>query len=362
MPESFLLSRVLLRFNSKSSDLIIGDLSAATITPDGNLWVASDELLSVERLSPIDSNVFANHQQFPVADFVELFNTEDEIDIEGLDYSDNYLWLIGSHSTKRKKPKGKKAEKDIERLSEIKTDLNRYLLARIPVVNGSLVKSGSLDDNPDEQLTAASLQKTSEGNLLIDALAQDPHLGPIISISLPSKDNGLDIEGLAVHGNKIFLGLRGPVLRGWAIILEIEVELTTPGELKLKAIGEEGELYKKHFLDLNGLGVRELCLQGKDLIILAGPTMTLDGSMKVFRYKGALGHSGNTICTQDSGKLDILLELPLTFGADYAEGMELFPCLGYKDSLMIVYDSPSPQRRPNSKEVFADVFRLSTPN
>ncbi|NET08714.1 MAG: DUF3616 domain-containing protein [Symploca sp. SIO2B6] len=358
MPESFLLSRVLLRFNSKSPDLIIGDLSAATITPDGSLWVASDELLSVERLSPIGANVFANHQQFPVAEFVELFNDEDEIDIEGIDYSDHYLWLIGSHSTKRKKPKGKKAEKDIQRLSEIKTDLNRYLLARIPVVNGSLVKSCSLENKPDEQLTAASLQKNSEGNLLVDALAHDPHLGPIISISLPSKDNGLDIEGLAVHGNQVFLGLRGPVLRGWAIILEIEVELDTPGVLTLKAIGEEGKLYKKHFVDLNGLGIRELCLRGKDLIILAGPTMVLDGSMKVFRYKQALGRSGNTICSQDSGELEVLFNLPLTFGADYAEGMVIFPYLGHEDSLMVVYDSPSQQRRPSLKEVFADVFRL----
>ena len=31
---------------------------------------------------------------------------------------------------------------------------------------------------------------------------------------IPSNDNGFDVEGLAVSGNRVFLGLRGPVLAG----------------------------------------------------------------------------------------------------------------------------------------------------
>ena len=67
--------------------------------------------------------------------------------------------------------------------------------------------------------TAASLEKMNGHNQLIEALAEDEHLGPFLQMGLPSKDNGFDIEGLAVQGNQVFLGLRGPVLRGWAIIL-----------------------------------------------------------------------------------------------------------------------------------------------
>ena len=44
---------------------------------------------------------------------------------------------------------------------------------------------------------------------------------------LPGKDNGLDVEGIAVAGPRVYLGLRGPVLRGWATIVEIAV---TPGD------------------------------------------------------------------------------------------------------------------------------------
>lgn len=42
--------------------------------------------------------------------------------------------------------------------------------------------------------------------------AADPHFAPYLAI--PGKGNGFDIEGLAVDGQRLFLGLRGPVLLG----------------------------------------------------------------------------------------------------------------------------------------------------
>ncbi|MDY6781469.1 MAG: DUF3616 domain-containing protein [Cyanobacteriota bacterium] len=357
MLQSFLLARVLLRFDKKADDLL-GDISAATRTPDGSLWVASDERLGIERLSPVEPSIFGNHHHYRVGDFVELFDDDDEIDIEGMDYCDGYLWLVGSHSTKRKKPKGKKEAKDLERLTEIKRERNRYLLARIPVVNGELLKSYASSDRAEDELAAACLAKTETGNILIEALAEDPHFGGIIASGLPSKENGFDIEGLVVRGNRIFLGLRGPVLRGWAIILELEVEETKPGILGLKPIGEDGLLYKKHFLELDGLGIRELCWHGDKLLVLAGPTMVLEGAMRIFQFKGILEESGNSLCWQDSDRLKVLFELPVPVGTDRAEGLTLFPCLGQPDRLMVVYDSPHPSRMPKAHEIYADVFKL----
>lgn len=357
MPESFLLSRVRLRFNEQWSKLS-EDLSAVAFTPDGNLWVASDETQSLERLSPLEPYIFGNHRNFPLKDFIDLPDQEEEIDIEGMDFSNHYLWLIGSHSTKRKKTKGKNPEKDIRRLTEIETESNRYLLARIPVHKGELVKTYSDPDNPEKLLTAGYLQRTDQRNLLIEALEKDAHLGPFVSNVLPSKENGFDIEGLVVRGNRVFIGLRGPVLRGWAIILEIEVEETESGLLQLKEVGEEGHKYKKHFVHLNGLGVRELCLDGQDLIILAGPTMELEGSLRVFRLKNALEHPDNSISYQEEGNLEVLFDLPFVLDADHAEGLALFSCLGEANSLLVVYDSPSSKRLSKKNEVFADVFRL----
>ncbi|MEQ8754134.1 MAG: DUF3616 domain-containing protein [Coleofasciculus sp. G1-WW12-02] len=355
MSNPFLLSRVLLRFNSSDEDLL-NELSATTFTPDGNLWLGSDDGLNVERLSLIEPCVFGNHQSYYLGDFIELFNQDDEIDIEGIDHDDNYLWITGSHSTKRGKPKGKNLEKDIQRLATIKTDVNRYLLIRIPLVNGELLKVSSLPDNPDKKLTAACLQKTEASNILMDALIDDIHLGPFVTHPLPSKDNGLDIEGLAVRGDRVFLGCRGPVLRGWAVIIEIKVAETAPGILTLQDIGENGRRYLKHFIDLNGLGVRELCWQGDDLLILAGPTMDLEGAINVFRLKSILDRSADSITGQASGELESLFDLPFTPGCDHAEGLALFPCLGESDALLIVYDSPNPIRQIEPSVIYADAF------
>lgn len=354
MSNGFLLSRILLRFQSKA-DSLLGELSSVTRTDDGNLWVGSDEYITLERLTPMGNGIYGNHRTFHLKELIDLFDHESEIDIEGIDHSEGYIWIVGSHSLKRNKAKGKKPKKDIERLTEIKRDPNRYLLARLPVLNGELVPTYARDDG--NTLTAACLEKVDGHNLLMDALTEDEHLGPFISMGLPSKDNGFDIEGLAVKGNQIFLGLRGPVLRGWAVILEIEVEDGAPGAIALKDLGE-GCLYRKHFVDLNGLGIRELCLHQGDLLIMAGPTMELEGAMQLFRLKDVLDHSNDTLWTQDSGYLEVVFELPFTLGSDHAEGLSLFPCLGYEDSLMVVYDSPDPARRVDEHSIFADVFRL----
>jgi len=61
---------------------------------------------------------------------------------------------------------------------------------------------------------------------LLDALAQDPHLQAFINI--PGKDNGFDIEGLAVPpAGQLFVGLHGPVMRGWAVALELRSKKTS---------------------------------------------------------------------------------------------------------------------------------------
>ncbi len=95
MSTGFLLTRVLLRFEDSVKDLT-SDLSAVTMTPDGNLWLGSDELLGIERLSTTEPYIFADHQHFSLQEIFDLPETENEIDIEGLDYSEGYLWVLGS--------------------------------------------------------------------------------------------------------------------------------------------------------------------------------------------------------------------------------------------------------------------------
>ena len=350
----FLLTRVLLNFEAKSEE-IISDISAAAFSPDGSLWVGSDEMIGVEKLSPTGCHSYGKHERFLLQDYISLFNTEDEVDIEGMDFGDGYLWVTGSHSTKRKKPKKDDLDTNLERMATITTDLNRFILARIPMVENKLVQSFSPQD--DRTLTAACIQTTETRNILFEALAEDRHLKPFIEMGIPSKDNGLDIEGLAVKNGRLFLGLRGPVLRGWAIIIELEPIEDEPGILGLKEIGDNGEKYRKYFLDLNGLGIRELCWQNDDLLILAGPTMAIEGEMTVFRWCDAIAMDENTIQEQDEDELFPLFDLPFTVGSDHAEGLALYSCWSDEDGLMVFYDSPNEQRIKQG-QIFADVFRI----
>ena len=349
MDYATLLNKITLKFNDSFQEHR-QDVSAIRLTPDKHLWLGSDETSTIERLSLIDDKTFADHKHYNVTDFISLpAPAEEEIDIEGFAYNNYYLWFVGSHSWKRKKPKPDKTnEKNINRLTKLKSEPNRYLIGRIPLINGELVTSCPHPEKPQEQLTAAKLEVTKSGNLLIDALAKDVHLGAYVQANIPGKENGFDIEGIAVYGNRIFLGLRGPVLRGWAVMLEIELEQNGTDLLKLK----QGQ-YKKYFIYLNGLGIRDLCLVKENLLILAGPTMDLDGPVRVYSLEDIANLQDNVL-----HKPTQILEIPYGNGDDHAEGMTLFSDCTPTPSILVVYDSPAAERLPGASDVIADVFKL----
>jgi len=367
---------VLLQFDAKLN-IIDNDkkrsqgLSVAVQIGD-TLWVANDETVSLERFTLTDTSGTGKydrgkeHRQFSLDDYLRLpvSPTSDpekteEADLEGLAFENGYLWLIASHSLKRKKAKLEgDNKKDRKRLATVESDGNRYLLARIPIEKSddsySLAKTTHLNS---EMRTAAQLEGGKHGNELTDALAKDEHLQPFLAI--PGKDNGFDIEGLAAADGHLFIGLRGPVLRGWAIILEVvpEEDKDDATTLKLKAIGPEQRAYRKHFLQLGGLGIRDLCVQGDDLLILAGPTMDIDGPVTIFRWSDGAKPQQEAIVPAD--KLQRLCDIPYGQGVDHAEGMVLFtpPDGGKPDSVLIVYDSAASSRRMGDA-MLADVFKL----
>ncbi len=52
------------------------------------------------------------------------------------------------------------------------------------------------------------------------------------------------------------------------------------------------DAYRTYFLDLGGLGVRDLCRDGDDVLVLAGPTMDVDGRVRLHRWTGAARERG----------------------------------------------------------------------
>jgi hypothetical protein len=134
----------------------------------------------------------------------------------------------------------------------------------------------------DGERQAWCVPANTSGSALTEALAQDDHLKHAPAV--PAKENGLDIEGIAVRDGSIVLGLRGPVLRGDAILLDLNPPPDGAGVGRVG--GAPGVVYRKRFLDLGGLGVHDLCRRKKDLFILTGPTMPLPAPYRVYALPG----------------------------------------------------------------------------
>lgn len=346
-------------------------LSALEVADEGRtLFVGVDETVNerptIERLSWIGDG-YAAHQPLILDDFLTLADPTvhkgrvNEVDIEGLSMCDSFLWVVGSHSSSRKKPKHRSVEKDIERLSSVKLGQNRVLLGRIPLTASD---GGSTLAKHDGARRSAQLVEN-----LREVLCDDPLLGPFVrsyengdgeSVTIPGKDNGFDIEGIVVKpgydgSSRVFLGLRGPVLRGWATILELALtEGSKPNQLVLGPLGPSDQRrYRKHVLQLEGLGIRDLRADGDDLLILAGPTMTLDGQVAIYRWVGGLDvANGDTLSELAPGRLEHVCTLPHGHDADRPEGFMRLP----SGELLVVYDGPADSRLSGEHGVFADVF------
>jgi hypothetical protein len=349
---------VRLRFGSASRTATTHTNLSAVRTDGRVLWIAGDETATVERLvadDPHQPNEYAEETTFRLADLITLpgSDADEEADIEGLARSGHFLWAVGSHSLRRRQIKVRHTgAKAMKRLARVEGQDNRQILVRIPVAEKEGLPTLVPEVVVDGVRHCAAIL-AGRGNLR-DLLRDDNHLAPFLAV--PGKDNGLDIEGIAVRGDRVYLGLRGPVLRGWAFVLELRpyVDPAEPARLRLRAFSD-GMLYRKHVLDLDGLGVRDLCPSGDDLLVLAGPTMDLDGPVRVYRWHGAYRVEMPEIVRAEL----LTREVELTYGEgdDHAEGLCL---MGPPEDgrLLVVYDSPAAARHTDDDAVVADVVRL----
>lgn len=311
--------------------------------------MGGDEGTSIERFTAEPGGGFGQHRRFDLAPLLGLTGNT-EIDLEGIDFDGGYLWVVGSHSLKRTKPDKDEPNDEVNRgrLATVTAEANRHTLARIALnaAGEPVAREGAL--------VTAKLTGIAGADQLFAAIAIDPLLGRFCDI--PSKDNGIDIEGLAVRGDRVFAGMRGPVLRGWAVILEIAVEVSASGSLSMK-----GGL-RKHLVQLGGLGVRDLAIDGKDMYVLAGPTMDLDGPVRLCRWAKALDAAGEAMVWRK--QLDRTMELPFGTGADegrdHAEGLAMLAQAAGPPRAMICYDSPADGRlvKDHPERVLLDVFEL----
>ncbi|MCU0967301.1 MAG: DUF3616 domain-containing protein [Rubrivivax sp.] len=352
------------RLDFRNGGLVHTNLSGAAFTGPDWLWVAGDEACGLERLHRLDpmggeALRFGEATDFPLADLLDLPGApDDEADLEGMALDGGWLWVVGSHGLKRRNARpGRSHEDNARRLAKVSLDANRRLLACLPVHHDAEGVPTLCREAPDGR-RARRLKGDARRNELTQLLADDPHFGPYLAI--PGKDNGFDIEGLAVLGpSRLLLGLRGPVLRGWSALLEVAVEAR--GEtLRLAPLDATGTRLRKHFLQLDGLGVRDLHFSGDDLYILAGPTMVLNGEIRVYRWPAA--RPALLAQTEPVRFEDALVQsvaLPHGRGTDRAEAIcDLPPALaGGRPAWLVLYDAPGPARRSGDDTVFGDLLR-----
>ena len=328
----------------------VSSLAAAGRT----LFVTCDETASVEGLDwDPETGQADDHRSYPLGLVFELpEGAKGEMDIEGLAVSDGWLWVCGSHGLKRGKPGGKK----FKDLRAIDWDPNRGFLGRLPLVERSggrfepVAAADPIDGAPERRAAMLPMTGTRD-TYLRRMLAKDPLIAPFIDV--PCKENGFDIEGIAAKGDEVILGLRGPVLRGWALIVRMRMKETKAGELKPEK-REDGRRYAIHALDLNGQGIRDLAWDGDRLLILSGAISDHEALQSVF----ALDPKDFDREVIPGERLPRILDLVIQRGGDNAEGLEIVG-EGEGRRLMIVYDSPHNHRTDADEgRLTGDLFML----
>jgi hypothetical protein len=333
-------------------DAIYEDVSSLA-TAGRTLFCACDETATVERLVLEEGGGrFSNHESLALG---EIFDLPDgpmgEMDIEGIAISDGYLWITGSHSLKRDKLGANDA--DLKALCGIDWDENRGFLGRVPLRERSPGEFEPLGrDATGDRRRPACLKWDKKGHTALRGiLGRDKLLKPFMGV--PSKENGFDIEGLAVRGERVFLGLRGPVVGSQAFVVELRLKATRKGRLKPQPF-EDGERYRLHALDLGGLGIRDMALCGDRLLILAGATMNFEGPQAIY-VLDALPEDGGP---PGRSRARHAFDIPVIPGCDHAEGIAP-ATIGGREALIVVYDSPAPERIDEREHTLkADLFAM----
>jgi hypothetical protein len=186
-----------------------------------------------------------------------------DLDGEAVSYANGYFYVIGSHGCSRKKNR---------------FHPSAFLLVRI-----------AADGRQRPQATYRLSEVLRNAGTVRDYFAKDLNGA-----------NGLNIEGLAVAGDDVFVGLRGPAIGDSAFIVRAKLaslfdenaDLSVPQEPWRLKLGE-------------ATGIRDLAIfdDGR-LLILAGPAQDQDIPFSLFMTAGTFGTPAVPIANLQTVKVD----------------------------------------------------------
>lgn len=273
------------------------DLSGVVVAGDF-LVLGADEghRLQVMRLDHA-SGAWHTHSQ------IALAKQDQEADIEALAYADGHLYAVGSHAFRRRRLRPEMSvRKNRERLLSVVSDPARNRLYRM-----------AFDPATGECGTPEHLD-------LSKRLRKDPLLG--LFHGLPSKENGIDIEGMACRAGTLYLGFRGPVLRDNYVPV-MALDFAHP------------KAYRLLFVRLAGQGIRDMVALDDGFLILSGPVNDAAGPFCLWWWDGRDQVPGRDRGVEPARPLGQIS----TPGGAKAEGLALLAAGEDWVDLMVVYDT-----------------------
>ena len=172
-----------------------------------------------------------------------------ELDAEGVSFADGFFYVVGSHG--RPRVEEEKSAAEINARTSAARHLYRIDLSKA----GVDIATGKLRE-PATVVEASSL---------LPHIQSDPRLA---AADVPLDKNGLTIEGLAVRGDTMTLGFRGPTADGASILINVPLRTLfgakpQPSSAYSLALGTD--------TGGNARGIRDLATAGDGLVGIAGP-------------------------------------------------------------------------------------------
>jgi hypothetical protein len=179
-----------------------------------------------------------------------------EFDGEAVAYAAPYFYVVGSHGCGRNNQAFR---------------LSSFMLARIRVDS----HARPVDAQGHPLPAAAAGQAVETTYRLADVLQRASDVRAFFGTGLDEASNGLNIEGLAVAGGKLFVGLRAPSLHGKAYMLGASLaDLFAAGHA---SSGAEPEVIAVELGPPTAKrGIRDLAPFKDQLLLLAGPAQEQD--------------------------------------------------------------------------------------
>jgi len=186
----------------------------------------------------------------------DVGNDGGELDIEGIAVDGNFIYVVGSHSFRRNKVRSQKSVKRNRKTfnqGKIKDERSHDWLHRIEV---------------NQQVQPLAKKSIS----LRDVISDHPALKAFSEI--PSKENGVDIEGIAVADGWVYVGFRGPVFRdNYVPVLKFKFDQHEKSASLL-------------LVKLEGGGIRDMAKVQDGFLLVSGPVGEAPGPYQVYHWNG----------------------------------------------------------------------------